>query len=142
MMLTSSLIHPEIIGALASAGHGSRVAIVDANYPHSTAVGPRARMVHLNLIPGTVDAVTVLRALLSSCAFEAAEAMAPQGLPRPAVHDEFESTLKTLPLTSLPRKEFYDAMRSDDLALVIATGETRLYGNLLLTIAAIPRSES
>lgn len=140
-MLTSTLLHPEILGALASAGHGSRIAIVDANYPHSTAIAPRARIVHLNLTPGTVDALTVLRAVRSACAFEAAQAMAPPDAePRPEIHDAFESALGGLPLEPLPRHEFYAAVRSDDVALVIATGESRLYGNVLLTMAAVSPS--
>lgn len=140
-MLTSTLLHPEILGALASAGHGSRIAIVDANYPHSTAVGPRARVVHLNLTSGTVDALTVLHAVLSVCAFESAQAMAPPDAEaRPQIHEAFESALGGLPLEPLPRQQFYAAVRSEDVALVIATGENRLYGNVLLTMAAVSPS--
>ncbi|WP_318783043.1 RbsD/FucU domain-containing protein [Cellulosimicrobium sp. SH8] len=35
-MLRYPLLHPGLIGALAGAGHGSRVLLADANYPHST----------------------------------------------------------------------------------------------------------
>ncbi|WP_418605716.1 RbsD/FucU domain-containing protein [Georgenia sp. SUBG003] len=34
----------------------------------------------------------------------------------------------------LGRREFYDACRGPDLALVVATGDQRLYANLLLTL--------
>ena len=36
------------------------------------------------------------------------------------------------------RFEFYDAARDSDVALVIATGEQRVYANLLLTIGVVP----
>ena len=32
------------------------------------------------------------------------------------------------------RFEFYDECRTEDLAIVIATGEQRIYANLLLTV--------
>ncbi len=34
----------------------------------------------------------------------------------------------------MERFEFYDACRGNDLALLVATGEDRIYANLLLTI--------
>ncbi|HOS03406.1 MAG TPA: RbsD/FucU domain-containing protein, partial [Candidatus Hydrogenedentes bacterium] len=35
-MLKQRLIHPEILDALAAAGHGSKILITDGNYPAST----------------------------------------------------------------------------------------------------------
>jgi L-fucose mutarotase/ribose pyranase (RbsD/FucU family) len=35
-VLRTRLLHPEILAALAGAGHGSRVLIADGNYPFST----------------------------------------------------------------------------------------------------------
>jgi L-fucose mutarotase len=43
-----------------------------------------------------------------------------------------------LQLKKLERFEFYDAARDPDTALVIATGEQRVYANLLLTIGVVP----
>jgi L-fucose mutarotase len=51
-MLRTQLIHPQILGALAEAGHGSQVLISDGNFPHVTATPPGARRVYLNLSPG------------------------------------------------------------------------------------------
>ena len=50
-MLRTQLIHPQILGALAEAGHGSQVLISDGNFPHVTATPPGARRVYLNLSP-------------------------------------------------------------------------------------------
>jgi L-fucose mutarotase/ribose pyranase (RbsD/FucU family) len=40
------------------------------------------------------------------------------------------------------RHEFYLATRTDDLALVIVTGDERWYANVLLTIGSVPEAES
>ena len=58
-MLRYSLLHPPLLTALATAGHGSKVLIADANYAHRTNVHHRAELIHLNLRPGllTVDQV-------------------------------------------------------------------------------------
>ena len=41
-MLKTTLLHPEILNALAGAGHGAQVLIADGNYPASTGGNPRA----------------------------------------------------------------------------------------------------
>jgi L-fucose mutarotase len=51
-LIQGKLTHPQILAALARAGHGSKVLISDGNYPHSTAKGPNAEVVYLNLSPG------------------------------------------------------------------------------------------
>ena len=43
-----------------------------------------------------------------------------------------------LTLGALGRFPFYAAARGSDVALVIATGEQRVYANLLLTIGVVP----
>lgn len=39
-MIKYKLTHPEILEALASAGHGSQVLIADGNYPFATGSNP------------------------------------------------------------------------------------------------------
>ena len=51
---------------------------------------------------------------------------------------EFRGLLPGIELQPLGRFEFYDAARSPELALVIATGERRVYANILLTIGVVP----
>jgi len=48
-MLRSELIHPQISQILARAGHSSKVLIADGNYPASSAIGPKAELISLNL---------------------------------------------------------------------------------------------
>jgi L-fucose mutarotase len=74
-LLKSTLLHPEILHALAGAGHGSQALIADGNYPCSTTAGPNAEIVYLNLAPGLVSATDVLRALVEAIPIEAAHVM-------------------------------------------------------------------
>ena len=45
-----------------------------------------------------------------------------------------------VPLQRLGRLEFYATCREPDLAVCVATGDNRLYANILLTIGYIPPS--
>jgi L-fucose mutarotase len=47
-MINTEIIHPEILKALAGAGHGSTILIADGNFPSSTAVAPEVPRVYLN----------------------------------------------------------------------------------------------
>lgn len=134
-MLLTDLLHPEILRSLAGAGHGARVLLADGHYPASTAVGERARTVHLNLTPGLLDVTTVLPVLLRAVPVESAQVMVPpEDEPEPPAVTEYRSLLAPAPVQPLGRFEFYDAARSPDLALAIVTADIRTYANLLLTI--------
>ena len=50
------------------------------------------------------------------------------------IHDEFKAQLPDTEFGELSRFDFYDAARSEDVGIIVATGEQRLYGNLLLTV--------
>ena len=78
-MLLTELLHPEILAALAGAGHGSTVLLADGHYPASTAVGRQARTVYLNLTPGVLDVSSVLDVLLRTIPIETAAVMVPAG---------------------------------------------------------------
>jgi L-fucose mutarotase len=137
-MLKYQLLHPEILGALGEAGHGSKVLIADGNYPFATRTYPNARHVYLNLAPGLVTVTDVLRVLAGAIPVEAAHVMVPDTGAEPAIFQDFRAILPpSLALSPLGRFEFYDAARGSDLALVIATGEQRIYANILLTIGVV-----
>jgi L-fucose mutarotase len=134
-MLLTELLHPEILAALAGAGHGSRVLLADGHYPASTAVGRHARTAYLNLTPGVLDVSTVLDVLLRSIPIEAAAVMVPPAAePEPEAIREHRDRLASVPVVDLDRYAFYAQARSDDLALAIVTADVRTYANLLLTI--------
>ena len=137
-MLTYKLINPDIIKALAGAGHGARVLIADSNYPASTKLGPNAQLIYLNLTPGMPSATDVLKTLLDAIKVESAAVMQPDSGPEPEIFGEFRQLLpKNMELEKLGRQDFYNAASSPDTCLIIQTGEQRLYANLLLVIGAI-----
>ena len=136
-MLKQQLLHPDILQTLGAAGHGSCVLIADGNYPFITGSHPNARHVFLNLMPGVVNALQVLDALVTAIPIEAAHVMQPDDGSEPDIFAEFRQRLTDLELQPLERFAFYDAARSSDTALVIATAEQRLYANLLLKIGVV-----
>ena len=136
-MLYGPMTHPQFLRALAAAGHGSKILLADANYPHTTGVNPRCELVSLNLAPGLLDVMQVLEVLKRTIPIERAEIMTPAA-DAPAVdipiHREFAQALPGVEFGELSRFDFYDAARSEDVGIVVATGEQRLYGNLLVTV--------
>ncbi len=137
-MLKYRLLHPEILAALGAAGHGSQVLIADGNYPFATGAPASARRVFLNLAPGMLSATDVLGVLADAIPIEAAHVMVPDSGPEPPIFGEFRALLPQLALNEYSRFPFYDAARSPNVALVIATGERRVYANILLTIGVVP----
>ncbi len=137
-MLKTQLLHPDILQALAAAGHGSTVLIADGNYPAGTCLGPRARLVHLNLSPGILGCVDVLSAIGSAIPIESARVMQTADGSTPPIWTDFQRELAAAGYTGrldpIERFAFYAAASTPDHALTIQTAEQRTYANLLLTI--------
>ena len=133
------LLTPDLLHALASAGHGDVIALVDANFP---AARVARRLV---LLPGN-DAPAVLDAILSVLPvddFEPEPVTVMQVVDEPdAIPDpvkEFTQVLAWYELdapVSLERHAFYAA--AAEAFVVVQTGERRFYGNILLTKGVIP----
>lgn len=137
-MLRYPITHPPLLAALGAAGHGSRVLLADGNYPHSTGISPGATLVHLNLRPGLVGVDQVLEPLLQTVPVEAAAVMVPDDGSTPEVFARYRELLGAgLELQRLGRFEFYRACQEPDLAVAVATGDQRLYANLLLTVGVV-----
>lgn len=137
-MLKTGLTHPQILEALAAAGHGSLVLISDGNFPSLTAPYPGARRVYLNLRSGLVRATDVLATLRLVMPIEKAVLMQPDDGDAPAVHTELVALLDPeTPVERIARADFYAATRSDRLALVIASGDERWFANILLTMGPL-----
>ena len=136
-MIAGRLIHPPLLAALGAAGHGATVLLCDGHYPATTAVGPNAERVHLNLAPGLLDTSAVLDVLLDALPVEAAAVMVPPHGPDPAAvagHRARLAQLEGVQVRALQRQAFYDAARGPDLAVVVVTGDVRQYANLLLVV--------
>lgn len=137
-MLTYQLLHPEILAGLGAAGHGATVLIADGNYPLVTRSHPAARRVYLNLAPDMLRVTDVLGVITGAIPIEAAHVMVPDDGSEPEIFTDFRTLLPGLSLQTLDRFSFYDTARGPDLALAIATGERRIYANILLTIGVVP----
>lgn len=136
-MLKTRLLHPEILEALGEAGHGAQVLIADGNYPLATRSNPAGHRVFLNLAPGQVTVTDVLSVIADTIPIEAAHVMGPDSGEEPGIYTEFRDLLPDTRLQRLGRFEFYDMARGPDTALAIATGEQRIYANILLTIGVV-----
>lgn len=142
-MLKTKLLHPEILRVLASSGHFSQILIADGNYPVVSRSGAQATQVFLNLMPGIPKTTEVLEALLAMTPFQDAVVMqTPTGETAP-VHEEYQTMLSpAIEIRRLERQAFYDAVCSPLTSLVIATGETRRFANLLLTVGVVKLEQS
>ena len=129
------ILSPELLQTLRAMGHGDEIAIVDANYPSASTGRPLIRLDGLS-------ASQVLGAVLSVMPlddFEPCAAFHMQVVGNPdsemPIFQEFRDSLKQFEpksavLGSLERFAFYDRVRR--AFAVVATGERRLYGNILL----------
>jgi len=147
-MLKIPVSHPEILHALGSAGHLSKVLISDGHYPHGTHPNPRAKIVWANFTPGLLDAVTVLKMIADLVSIEEVAVMEPHRdgpyamKENPPIWKRFDDVLRKHSdfrgaMTPLQKPQFNEQARSDDVCLVIATGEMEIYANILITIGVV-----
>lgn len=129
----SPLLSPDLLHALAAMGHGDEVAIVDANFP-ATALARR-----LVTSPG-VSSPAMMAAILSLLPVDdfipepgwTMEIVGDANASLPVI-DEIRTTLAQhdeRSLAALERHAFYQ--RASAAFLIVQTGETRKYGNVLL----------
>jgi len=137
-MLKTNLLHPQILMALGSCGHGAKVLIADGNFSFSTRSHQRTLIVYLNLSPDLMRVTDVLNVLKDYVQIESAKVMMPHDESPQPIHEEFKAMLGTeITLTPLSRLEFYKEVQSNDTCLIIATGERRRFANILITIGVI-----
>ncbi len=134
-MLKSKLIHPEISGVLAACGHFSKILLADGNYPVATMSLPETRKVFLNLMPGVPTVTQALEAVVSAVVIQGAAVVAPPEEQFRSVHAEYRALLPAeVQWEEKERWAFYGEVKTPDTALIIATGDTRRFANLLLTV--------
>ncbi|WP_237481067.1 RbsD/FucU family protein [Lichenibacterium dinghuense] len=129
------LLTPELLSALRAMGHGDEIAIVDGNYP-ATSAGPP--VIRLDGVPADAALNAVLSVMpLDDFVPEAAWCMAVVGDPEAEqpIFDSFRAALARhesaeFTLNKVERFAFYARVAS--CFAVVATGERRLYGNVIL----------
>lgn len=129
------LLGPELLKILRAMGHGDEIAIVDAHYP---AESTKAKLVRMD----GVAATDVLDAILSVMPLDhyaepSAYTMQVVGKPEqtPEIVAQFQQLIdqhEAAPAkaASIDRFQFYS--RVDQAFAVVATGESRQYGNILV----------
>ncbi len=129
----SPLLTPDLLFVLASMGHGDELLIADANFPAATHA---RRLVRLPSLTATDVLDSVLAVLpLDDFVEQPALSMQVVGDPQatPEAVAEFNRQLARHGSTAcgaLERFAFYE--RAAQAFAIVATGERRLYGNILL----------
>ncbi|MGV3573775.1 MAG: RbsD/FucU family protein [Devosia sp.] len=128
------LLGPELLATLRAMGHGDEIVIADANFP-AEFLGPTVHRADGISATDMLEAVLTVMPL-DDFVDEAAIGMAVVGDPNanPPVFDDFRAILRrhepTRDFSTVERFAFYD--RAKKAAAVIQSGETRLYGNIVL----------
>lgn len=129
------LLSPELLSILRAMGHGDEIAIVDANYPAASSGCPlvRADGVQATAVAAAVLSVMPLDGFVPCAAFHM-QVVGDAGGNTP-IFDEFRALLRKYEpnmakLEGIERFAFYERVKQ--CFAVVATGERRLYGNLIL----------
>lgn len=130
-----AILSPDVLHSLRAMGHGDEIVIADANFP-ATALANRCH--RLDGIRATEVLEAVLRVMpLDSFVPSPALVMEVVGDPTavPAIVSEFQDIVvrtadTPAQLGRLERFAFYE--RAKSAFAIIQTGETRLYGNIIL----------
>lgn len=128
------VLGPDLLAILRAMGHGDEIVVADANFP---AAANARRLVRAD----GIDAVRLVRAIAAlmplddfvpAAAFRMAVVDAPGEVP--PITAAFASALAdggyTGPIEAVERHAFY--ARAREAFAIVASGETRLYGNLIL----------
>lgn len=128
------LLGPELLAMLRAMGHGDEIVIADSNFP---AAANAQRLVRLDGVDGVRTAGAILSVLpldafVPSAAFRMSVVGAPEQIP--PIIQEYARALAEQgydrPIESIERMAFYERARA--AYAIVATGETRVYANLIL----------
>ncbi len=129
------ILSPDLLQVLRSMGHGDEIVVVDANFPADSMA---QRLVRLDGLTVTAVADAILSVMpLDNFVPEAAWRMEVVGDPtaEQPIFAEFREILARregprFTLAALERFAFYERART--AYAIVATGERRLYGNIIL----------
>ncbi len=130
-----NILSPELLYTLAAMGHGDELVIADANFPGESS-GPEC--IRLDGISATDVLEAVLKLMpLDTFVEDPALVMQVVGDPNavPEIVGKFQSIIDDTAdhpakISSLERFAFYE--RASSAFAVVQTGETRLYGNIIV----------
>ncbi|XP_036591598.1 fucose mutarotase isoform X2 [Trichosurus vulpecula] len=145
-----SLLSPELLFALAKMGHGDEIVLADANFPTSSICrcGPVEVRADGLSIPQLLESILKLLPLdthepNSVVVMDPVESDKAKGLQTPDVWQTYKSLLSQAGfrenLGKMERFAFYEQAKK--AFAVVATGETALYGNIILRKGVIAPQE-
>ena len=138
------VLGPELLALLRAMGHGDELVIADANFP---AAANARRLVRLDGVDGprvvrAVASVFPLDEAVPHAAFRMADSSAPDSVP--GICAEYAQILKLSgyhrPVAPIERHAFY--ARARDAFGIIATGEPRFWGNLILKMGTVAPADT
>jgi L-fucose mutarotase len=137
----SPLLSPDLLATLCRMGHGDRLVLADAHFPGHALGVPVLRADGI-AVTDLLNAILPLFELDSYCDAPLAMMRAVEG---DALDPDVETAYRTAidrhapgapPVARIDRFEFYEQARAS--FAVVMTGETRKYGNILLTKGVTP----
>ena len=139
------LLSPDLLHSLRAMGHGDEIVVADANFPSASIA---RRLMRLDGVSAVAAADAILSVMpLDDFAPDAAWRMEVVGDPdaEQPIFAEFRRVIaaregERFRLTALERFAFYERARA--AFAIVATGEGRLYGNLILKKGVVRPSQS
>ncbi len=136
----SKLLTGDMLKVLSDMGHGDTIVIADANFPVSPVQKNLIRCPGMN-VSDILDAISEIFPIdveyteHPAVVMELTPGDKAKNLPRPEAWNEYEEILHRrypeLNLGNVERMDFY--AHTENAYAVFLTGESRIYGNLLLT---------
>jgi len=139
----SSLLSPDLLKILAEMGHGDEIVLADSNFPAASHAACLVRA-DGHSVPDLLTAILKLFPLDTFVESPAA-VMEPvdEVASEPAVWSDYRDIMnaaegREILLSRVERYQFYD--RAKTAYAIVATGETAIYGNLILKKGVIQSS--
>lgn len=128
------ILSPDIVKILMEMGHGDTLLLADANYPAQT-YGKRVVRADGLKIPELLSAILELMPI-DDYVEKPVKLMSPvEGDREPIIWEKYKNLISAEDINYLERFDFYKA--SKECHVIIQTGETAVYGNIMLTKAII-----
>ena len=128
------LLGPDLLKVLCAMGHGDEIAVVDGNYPADTDAKRLVRMDGHSAthILDAILSVMPLDEMVPDSAFRPAAYLDPRRME--PVFEDFEKIIKKWEpqrhITALVGADFYNRVKG--CYAIVASSESRLYGNIIL----------
>ncbi|CAB3989615.1 fucose mutarotase [Paramuricea clavata] len=142
------ILSPQLLFAMSRMGHGDELVLADVNFPSSSVCrsGPEEIRADGHGIPELLEAILKFFPLDTyvkepALLMQVTPSDVEKGMKSPVVWDKYKEIINTaeghqISVGTIERFAFYE--RAKKSFAVVATGETALYGNIILVKGALP----